>query len=160
VLGRHEYLAYQIAWRCDYRLHSGGSERDLKRGERAVLLEAINVDGLSLTEQDAFSMSQAAVLLDQARAKGDMKALAAALDHNLELWVGLRALVSRPEVRVSQNIQENLTKLANYVADATMSHGVEIPEKTLDTLINIDLQVSEGLLEGKLNFERKQLRSQ
>jgi hypothetical protein len=120
-----------------------------------VLLEATNVDGLSLTEQDAFSMSQAAVLLDQARAQGDMKALAAALDHNLELWVGLRTLVSRPEVRVSQNVQENLTKLANYVADATMSYGVEIPEKTLDTLINIDLQVSEGLLEGKLNFERK-----
>jgi len=120
-----------------------------------VLLEATNVDGLSLTEQDAFSMSQAAVLLDQARAQGDMKALAAALDHNLELWVGLRTLVSRPEVRVSQNVQENLTKLANYVADATMSHGVEIPEKTLDTLINIDLQVSEGLLEGKLNIERK-----
>ena len=119
-----------------------------------MLLEATSVDGLSLTEQDAFSMSQAAVLLDQARSEGDMKALSAALDHNLELWVGLRTLVSRPEVRVSQNVQENLTKLANYVADATMSHGVEIPEKTLDTLINIDLQISEGLLEGKLNIER------
>ncbi|MEQ8193875.1 MAG: flagellar biosynthesis regulator FlaF [Rhodospirillales bacterium] len=117
-------------------------------------MSANTVDGLSLTEQDAFSMSQAAILLDQARAKGDMKALAAALDHNLELWVGIRTLVSRPEVRVSQNVQENLTKLANYVADATMSHGVEIPEKTLDTLININLQVSEGLLEGKLNLER------
>jgi flagellar biosynthesis regulator FlaF len=123
-----------------------------------VLLNSTKVEGLSLTEQDAFSMSQAAILLDQARAKGDMKALAAALDHNLELWVGIRTLVSRPEVRVSQNVQENLTKLANYVADATMSHGVEIPEKTLDTLININLQVSEGLLEGKLNLERSRER--
>jgi flagellar biosynthesis regulator FlaF len=123
-----------------------------------VLLNSTKVEGLSLTEQDAFSMSQAAILLDQARAKGDMKALAAALDHNLELWVGIRTLVSRPEVRVSQNVQENLTKLANYVADATMSHGVEIPEKTLDTLININLQVSEGLLEGKLNLERSMAR--
>jgi len=120
-----------------------------------LLLDAAQIEGLSLTEQDAFSMSQAAVLLDQARAKGDLKALAAALDHNLELWVGIRTLVSRPEVRVSQNVQENLTKLANYVADATMSHGIEIPEKTLDTLINIDLQVSEGLLEGKLNVDRQ-----
>lgn len=123
-----------------------------------MLLNSTKVEGLSLTEQDAFSMSQAAILLDQARAKGDMKALAAALDHNLELWVGIRTLVSRPEVRVSQNVQENLTKLANYVADATMSHGVEIPEKTLDTLININLQVSEGLLEGKLNLERSMAR--
>jgi flagellar biosynthesis regulator FlaF len=124
-------------------------------GEDFLLLDAAQIEGLSLTEQDAFSMSQAAVLLDQARAKGDLKALAAALDHNLELWVGIRTLVSRPEVRVSQNVQENLTKLANYVADATMSHGIEIPEKTLDTLINIDLQVSEGLLEGKLNVDRQ-----
>ncbi len=115
-----------------------------------MLTDRDQSDGLSLTEQDAFSMSQAAVLLDQARAKGDLKALAAALDHNLELWVGVRTVVSRPEVRVSQNVQENLTKLANYVADTVMSYGVEIPEKTLDTLININLQVSEGLLEGKI----------
>jgi hypothetical protein len=129
--------------------------RTILVGEDFLLLDAAQIEGLSLTEQDAFSMSQAAVLLDQARAKGDLKALAAALDHNLELWVGIRTLVSRPEVRASQNVQENLTKLANYVADATMSHGIEIPEKTLDTLINIDLQVSEGLLEGKLNVDRQ-----
>jgi len=29
-----------------------------------------------------------------------------------------------------------------------MQHGVDIRESTLNTLININLQISEGLLEG------------
>ena len=122
-----------------------------------MLLETSQNSDLSITEQDSFSISQAALSLDQARAKDDLRLLASALDHNLELWVRIRTIVSQPNVCVSENVQDNLTKLANYVADATMSHGIKIPEKILDTLININLQISEGLLEGSLSIDTRKL---
>ena len=104
--------------------------------------------GLSLTEQDAFSLSRSAVMLDQSKEDSSKEKLAAALDHNLEIWVGIRTLVGRPEADVPQEVQDNLTKLANYVADTTMAQGVDMSGEALDSLININLQISEGLLEG------------
>ena len=101
---------------------------------------------LSPAEEHAFNMVQAAIILDQS--KGDLGKLAAALAHNLELWVGVRTLISRPDSHVSPELRENLTRLADYVAGTTMTHGVEISPETLEILININLQVSEGMLEG------------
>ena len=104
--------------------------------------------GLTLSEQDAFSLSRAAVMLDQAKGDDSKETLAAALDHNLEIWVGIRTLVAQPENKIPQEVQNNLTKLANYIADTTMGHGIDITEDAIDSLININLQISEGLLEG------------
>lgn len=101
---------------------------------------------LSIPEQDAFALSQAAIMLDQA--KGDPKAVAAALDHNLQLWVSIRTLVSRPNNLLPGQIKDNLKKLANYVADTTFKHGGSASEQIIDSLININLQISQGLLEG------------
>ena len=110
--------------------------------------EGLSADDLNLTEQDAFGLSQAAVMLDQAKSNGDTEALAAALDHNLELWVGIRTLVTRPESVVPSEVRDNLSKLADFVAAKTMDKGVEMPRETIESLININLQISEGLLEG------------
>lgn len=103
---------------------------------------------LNLSEQEAFSLSQAAVMLDQARGKDNSDALAAALDHNMELWIGIRTLVTRDNSTVTGAVRENLVKLANFVARTTLDKGVEMPAETLESLININLQISEGLLEG------------
>ena len=105
-----------------------------------------DAENLSPAEEHAFNMAQAAVMLDQSR--GDLGKLAAALEHNLELWVGVRTLISRPDSHTSPELRENLTRLADYIAGTTMTHGVEISPEALDTLININLQVSEGILEG------------
>lgn len=102
---------------------------------------------LSIPEQDAFALSQAAILLDQA--KGDSKAVAAALDYNLQLWVSIRTVVARPGNPMPGQIKENLRKLANYVADTTFKHGGSASEQIIDSLININLQISQGLLEGQ-----------
>jgi flagellar biosynthesis regulator FlaF len=108
-----------------------------------------SVEELSFTEQDAFSLSRAAIMLDQARNRKDDNELAAALDHNVELWVAIRTLVSRQDSQVPASVRDNLIRLSNFVAQSTLNKGVELPPETLDSLININLQISEGLLEGK-----------
>jgi len=96
--------------------------------------------------QEAYSLSEAAVMLDQARAnKGS---LATALEHNMELWVAIRMLISREDNAIPPETSENLKRLSQFIAETTMLQGVEITSETLDTLININLQISEGLLEG------------
>lgn len=105
-------------------------------------------DDLSAVEKDAAALSDAAIRLDQAR--GDEKMLVAALDHNLELWVGIRTIVSQWSKHnpLPMEARENLVKLSQYVADTTFAHGKDMSDKTLDSLININLQIAQGLLEG------------
>ena len=53
-----------------------------------------------------------------------------------------------PESQLAENVRDNILKLRDFISDTTMQHGVDIRESTLNTLININLQISEGLLEG------------
>ena len=95
---------------------------------------------------EAYSLSEAAVMLDQARNSNGN--LAAALEHNMELWVAITVMISRDGSNLTPEIQENLSRLGQFVAETTLSQGIEIAPETLNTLININLQISEGLLEG------------
>lgn len=114
--------------------------------------EPENYDDLSIAEQDAYALSRAAVMLDQA--KGTPALVARAIDHNLELWVAIRTVISQGDNPLSAEIKENLTKLSHYVADTTFRHGADASARTLDSLININLQISQGLLEGAENAEK------
>ena len=106
-------------------------------------------DQLSLPEEQALALSRAAIMLDQARQNlSDRTALGAALNQNLETWVAIRTIAQKPENGLSTSVQQNLVRLSNFVADSTFKSSETISEKTLDTLININLQISEGLLEG------------
>jgi flagellar biosynthesis regulator FlaF len=104
---------------------------------------------LSAIEEQALVLSQAAIGLDQARAGvRDAGALAKALEANVEVWVAIRTLVEDPASAIQQNVRDNLLRLSMFVASTTFKHGIGIPDSTLNTLININLQISEGLLEG------------
>jgi len=107
------------------------------------------VSALSFTEQDAFSLSQAAVRIDQARCNSNAEELARALDGNMELWIGIRTLVTQSGSPVPAAVRDNLVRLANFVVLTTLEKGVQAEPETLDSLININLQISEGLLEGQ-----------
>ena len=114
------------------------------------MMETTNIDlidDLSLAEQDAFTMSRAALLLDQGR--GDKKVLAQALDHNVQIWSAIRAVAVRSGGHFPRPVKENLTRLADYVTGTTFAGGVELSTDALDSLININLQICEGLLEGQ-----------
>lgn len=97
----------------------------------------------SVREMDALALAQAAVGLD--RARGKSAELAAALEANLELWVAIRTLVSAPGNLLPAGIRDNLIRLSRFVAGTTCNDGVAISEHRLNTLININLQIAEGL---------------
>ncbi len=108
------------------------------------------IDAIStVAEEQAFQLSQAAIRIDQARMWKDNEpgVLTDALNQNLEVWVALRTIVMRADCTLPQEVKNNLTKLSQFVADKTMREG-ELPDTTLDAFININLQISEGLLEG------------
>jgi flagellar biosynthesis regulator FlaF len=99
-------------------------------------------------EEQAANLSRVAVLLDLARQQDDKHALAAALDEDLQLWVAIKTVVEAPETIVGREVKQNLVRLGNFVADTIMKKGVTMSASTLDTLININLQICEGLLEA------------
>jgi flagellar biosynthesis regulator FlaF len=118
--------------------------------ETAMTIASDDVSTLSLPQQEAFGLTEAAIQLDQARNSAERSMdLAAALDYNLEIWVAIRALAQSENSALPQPIRDNLMKLSDFVAQTTFSGGPAIADKSLDTLININLQLAEGLLEGQ-----------
>jgi flagellar biosynthesis activator protein FlaF len=108
-----------------------------------------NFDSLSIQEKDAFGLSRAALALDKARDdKNNPSAMVSALNHNLELWVAIRSFVSSESNNVPADVRENLLKLGQYVAEMTFKSADGLSEQDISSLININLQISEGLLEG------------
>lgn len=106
-------------------------------------------ESTSLAEEQAFQLSQAAVLLDEARQdRSNLSLLAAALERNLEAWVLLKTVIDNPDCLLPDAIKINLRQLANFVTDRTLQGVTSISDNTLDTMINVNLQISEGLLEG------------
>jgi hypothetical protein len=102
---------------------------------------------LSFHEEAAFSLSQAALMLDQSRS--DPGRLAAALENNMQVWIAIETLLNQKGVRIPKETQQNLLKLSQFTTKTTMAQGVEVPTSILDTFININLQISEGLLESQ-----------
>jgi flagellar biosynthesis regulator FlaF len=104
---------------------------------------------LSLPQIEAFGLAHAALMLDQARAdRADKVAMCEALDKNLQLWVAIKTLVNLDSCQLSEELKENLRRLTEFVADTTFTYGIEIPDGVIDALTRINLQISEGLLEG------------
>jgi flagellar biosynthesis regulator FlaF len=102
----------------------------------------------AILEEQANNLSRVALLLDVARQKEDPHALAAALAEDLELWVAIKTVAEAPETVLTREVRQNLVRLSNFVADTIMKKGVTASAATLDTLINVNLQICEGLLES------------
>jgi len=108
------------------------------------------IENLSAAEREAMSLTRAAVYLDQARSNGrDSVRLVEALNNNLELWVFIRAMAENKNSFLPEPLRGNLMKLSSFVAQTTFSQGANISDTSIDCLININLQLSEGLLEGR-----------
>jgi flagellar protein FlaF len=111
-----------------------------------------DLSSLPLPEQEALSLAEAAIALDRARS-GDNRAveLVAALNHNLEVWVAIRSLARSPGSPLPPDLKANLIRLSEFVAHTTFTNGASISDSSLNTLININMQLAEGLLEGQKN---------
>jgi flagellar biosynthesis regulator FlaF len=110
----------------------------------------LDLNTLSVPEAKALHLAQAAVMLDHARTVREDKAtLCEALDQNLQLWVAIKTVVGMESCTLSEDLKENLRHLTQYVADTTFRYGLEIPDEVVEALANINLHISEGLLEGR-----------
>lgn len=115
-----------------------------------------DVASLSLPEQEALSLAEAAIALDRARSGPDRGTeLVAALNHNLEVWVAIRSLARSEGSHLPPNIKANLIRLSEFVAHTTFTSGATIGDQALNTLININMQLAEGLLEGQKAADNK-----
>lgn len=108
-----------------------------------------DLSDMDITEQKAFGLSRAAILLDQARQAGlETPQMSVALNHNLELWVAIRSYVENDRLLLNGIARDNLIRLSKYVADTTFKSVEGVSSQKIDSLININLQISEGMLEG------------
>ncbi|MCW9035973.1 MAG: flagellar biosynthesis regulator FlaF [Rhodospirillales bacterium] len=111
------------------------------------MANASQSEELSPIEESAYSLSEAAVMMDKGRE--DQGMLAAALEKDIETWIAIRLLAGQDDTGINAETQQNLIQLSKFVADTIMSNGLDLSSESLDTLININLQISEGLLEGQ-----------
>jgi flagellar biosynthesis regulator FlaF len=103
---------------------------------------------LSSFEEDAFALTRSAVALSEALETGDQAALAAALDENLNLWTAIKTLVERDDCNLPQDIRDNLARLGDYTAKVTFDLSKQRRMEKIEVLVNTNLQIAEGLLEG------------
>lgn len=105
---------------------------------------------LSVIEEQAFQLSRCAIALDSAREhrKADPSSLVAALNANLEVWIAIRSSMTGTECSLNAETKTNLTRLAEFVAAKTFEGVDQLNDEAIKGLVNINLQISEGLLEG------------
>lgn len=105
---------------------------------------------LSPVEEQAYRLAEAALMLDRSRsAEAGASAIMNALDNNLQAWIGFALAVAAPECGLAEPVRQNIERLKNFVADQSLRIANSPDGSSLDTLININLQISEGLLEGQ-----------
>ncbi len=107
--------------------------------------------GYSAVKEEAAALATAAINISNARESGDPSDLSAALDANMELWIAIRTVAARPDNALPREVRDNLVRLSEYVAGLTVGRRDSLSDGDLDSLININLQISEGLLEGEAN---------
>ncbi len=103
----------------------------------------------SLAKEEAFSLLKCAVDLASARDENNTNALVSALDNNLQLWVYIKTLAKAKDTKLPDETKSNLIKLADYISSKTLELGKDISnvnDRVLDSMINTNLQISEGLM--------------
>lgn len=105
---------------------------------------------MSVAEVQAFLLSQAAIAMGEVldSRERSLHSLAAVLDRNANIWLSLKAIVSLDGCSLSSDVRANIGRLADYVLSRTSQGAENVGEETVRTFININLQISEGLLEG------------
>jgi len=103
----------------------------------------------SPVEENASRLSQCADNLDQWRdGPGDSPERIEALNRNLENWMAMRTWAMQPDNGLQDDTRDNLIKLSQYVVQVTFATWDDMPPEVFETLVNVNRQVSEGLMEG------------
>jgi flagellar biosynthesis activator protein FlaF len=103
---------------------------------------------LSLPEEQAFQLSRCAISLDRAWESKDPQELVAAVNANLELWIAIRTMVMRADCSLDEKAKINLQRLAEFVANKSFEGIDNLTAQGVRSLVNVNLQICEGFLEG------------
>jgi len=96
---------------------------------------------------EAWALLEAARQLNQAK-DAPIEEFRAALRANWRLWTIFQANLVDAECKLPDQVRGNLLGLANFIDKTTVELLVERDATKIDTLLNINRQISEGLLEG------------
>ena len=121
-----------------------------KNGRAPTLLSTESApDDLSLLDQDAQALVEAAALLTEAETG---ETLGEALAHNLRVWIAIRTLVGAEDNPLPDDVRANLSQLAAYVIKTTLGgDGVAISQVSIESLARINLHIAEGLMRSQQN---------
>ncbi len=100
---------------------------------------------LNQTEEDAFSLLQAAINLATAKETQNAQDLVSALEENIAIWVGIKT--NMKQSGFAKDIKDNLLKLSSFIVGKSMTTGKNMDYQNVDILVNTNLQICEGLLE-------------
>ena len=97
--------------------------------------------------------SEAWALLEAARElnltkDGPIEAFRVALRRNWRLWTIFQASLLDPECTMPAEVRSNLLGLANFIDRQTAELLANPDPSKIEALVNINRQISEGLLEG------------
>ncbi len=98
-------------------------------------------------EDEAMVLLQFAMDLAKASTSKDDQLKVQALESNLRLWVKIESSLKSAKNLLPKDIKDNLYKLSKYVESLTLSKGINMEKDDFDSLVNINMQISEGLLE-------------
>lgn len=110
-----------------------------------------NIDQIKQAEVEAEIFLKYALVLSKASTSDDDTEKLIALDNNLKLWVEIETSLKDAKNLLSQDIKDNLMQLSKFVERITLSKGVKMSKTDFDCLVNINMQISEGLLEAVKN---------
>jgi flagellar biosynthesis activator protein FlaF len=96
---------------------------------------------------EAWALLEAARQLNKTK-EGPIDDFRAALRANWRLWTLFQANLVDADCKLPDQLRGNLLGLANFIDKTTVALLVERDPKNIETLVNINRQISEGLLDG------------
>ncbi len=99
------------------------------------------------SRSEAWALLESARQLNQAK-DASIDEFRAALRANWRLWTIFQASLLEPECTMPEAPRSNLLGLANFIDKTTVELLANRDPAKVDALININRQISEGLLEG------------
>ena len=102
---------------------------------------------MSPREIEAMAFTKAALMLDEAKGRlDDYDAYAAALKFNQLLWTIIQADIVDKENQLPPALKANILSLSIFVDKQTIKSLANVDAANLDSLININKNLAEGLM--------------
>lgn len=125
-----------------------------------LIFEEVNMnnnDQVKNAEKEAVILLNQAMALAKASMSNNEHEIIRALDSNLKLWVEIETSLKSAKNLLPEDIKANLMKLSKFVERMILSKGLKMTKTDFDCLVNINMQISEGLIEAvKNNLAREE----